>query len=468
MGIFSYIIGTGTSGLSGQRAMQQVVSTNIANVNTPGYVRQRMVFSAQSGIAGVGIQPSSGPRNRLLMDHIGMVKGQLGFHDGSNRTLSFVESATNELDGIGLGPRMTEFRENLNALTADPSNTALRREVLNGGKKLAFAFRNIRRQLTDASETSHYEMKYAAAEINRMAEEVAGLNDLVQNQEMLVGDTGNVELQELVSRRDELISQLSELADVTSVQQKDGTTSLYLGGGRLLVQADLFNEVKVSNIGNGPTYDINFTITSTDGGPDLDPVKPIGGQIGGLRDAYNSAVRDGINRVDEIAFEFVEEFNARHQSGFGLNGATGIDFFDPIAVQDGAAGSMVVANVIDDDLDNIAAATAAGNLPGGNGNLISLAECMTDIGTMPTGESFYDAWVDYRADITQQIQRATMGVQTERATAEQLENLFQNEAGVSLDEEMVMMSQAKTAFDAASQVIRAADEMAQTVLMMVR
>ena len=467
MGIFSYIIGAGQSGLSGQRAMQQVVSTNIANVNTPGYVRQRMVFAAQSGVAGVGLQPSSGPRNRLLMDHIGMVKGQLGFHGGSGRTLSFVESATNELDGIGLGPKMTEFRENLKALTADPSNTALRREVLNGGKKLAFAFRNVRRQLTDAAETSHYEMKYAAAEINRMAEEVAGLNDLIQNQEKLVGDTGNVELQELVSRRDELISQLGELADVTTVHQNDGTKSLYIGGGRLLVRADLANEVKVSNIGTGPNYDINFTITSLDG-PDLDPVKPIGGHLGGLRDAYNSAVRDGINQVDEIAFEFVTEFNARHQAGFGLNGATGIDFFEPIALVDGAAGNLGVAGVIDNDLDNIAAAAAAGNVPGGNGNLVSLADSMTDVGTMPSGSSFYEAWVDYRADITQRIQRATMGVETERATAEQLENLFQNEAGVSLDEEMVMMSQAKTAFDAASQVIRAADEMAQTVLMMVR
>jgi flagellar hook-associated protein 1 FlgK len=319
----------------------------------------------------------------------------------------------------------------------------------------------------DVVEMTHYEMKYAANEINRIATEVAGLNDLVQNQEMLVGDTGNVELQELVSRRDELISQLNELADVTSVHQEDGTTSLYLGGGRLLVQADMSNEVNLSGIGVGPNYDIKFTVTSMDG-QDLDPVKPIGGMLGGLKDSYDVAIRDGVNRVDEVAFEFIEEFNSRHQAGFGLNGATGLDFFEPIAAQDGASGNIEVAIAIDEDMDNIAAASAAGNLPGGNGNLVSLADCMTDPGTMPDGSSFYEAWVDYRADITTRIQRAAIGVQTERASAEQLNNLFQNEAGVSLDEEMVMMSQAKTAFDAASQIIRAADEMAQTVLMMVR
>jgi flagellar hook-associated protein 1 FlgK len=290
---------------------------------------------------------------------------------------------------------------------------------------------------------------------------------LVQNQEMLMSDNGNVELQELVSRRDELISQLNELADVTSVHQEDGTTSLYFGGGRLLVQADMANEVKVSAVGVGPNYDIDFTITSMDG-QDLDPVKPIGGMLGGLKDAYDESIRDGVNRVDEIAFEFMEEFNTRHQSGFGLNGATGIDFFEPAVGQDGASGNMAVALAIDDDMDNIAAATAAGNLPGGNANLVFLADCMTDSGTMPDGSSFYEAWVDYRSDVTTRIQRSAIGVQTERASAEQLDNLFLNEAGVSLDEEMVMMSQAKTAFDAASQIIRAADEMAQTVLMMVR
>jgi flagellar hook-associated protein FlgK len=79
-----------------------------------------------------------------------------------------------------------------------------------------------------------------------------------------------------------------------------------------------------------------------------------------------------------------------------------------------------------------------------------------------------EAWTNFKFDITNRIQTASMGVETERASAIQLENLFQAEAGVSLDEEMIAMSQAKTAFDASSQVIRAADEMAQTVLMMVR
>lgn len=448
--------------------MQRAASANITNVNTPGYVRQRMILGSQLGRVGVGVQRAQGPRNRLLMDHIGQVNGQLGFHVGNSNSLAMVEHATNEIEGIGLGPRMTEFEEAIRGLEADPGNIGLRKEVLNAGRKLSYAFKNTRKQFIDSAKTIQYEMKATANEVNRMAKEIAGLNEAIMNSQGVQGDVQNLDMEELFSRRDHLISRVSEMVGVTNVHKPDGTSSLYVAGGRLLVDGPNSTEIKVGQMGPGPNYALDIKITSIDG-PLLDPVKEFGGLLGGMKEGFDTSLRSGVNRIDEIAFSYINEFNARHQGGFGLNGSTGLDFFqNPGATADGAAGAMQLDAAVEASPEQIAAAVAIGNLPGGNGNLTSLAETLTDAGILADGSAVLEAWTNFKFDITNRIQTASMGVETERASAIQLENLFQAEAGVSLDEEMIAMSQAKTAFDASSQVIRAADEMAQTVLMMVR
>ena len=467
MGIFTYILGSGMGGLSGQKAAQQIASTNIANVNTPGYVRQRLWLGAVDGLAGVGTRRAQGPRNRLLMDHIGGVKGQLGFHSGHSKALLMLEYATNEIEGNGLGPRMTEFQETLRALEADPGSLALRKEVLNGARKLSAAFKATRKQFMDGANTVHYEMKYTANEVTRMSAEIAHLNQSILESNSY-SEVPNLDLEAIISKRDHLVGQVSELVDTTIIHDKNGTVDLYVAGGRLLVDGGMSNAIKVSEMGVGPNYNVDIQITSLDG-PLLDPVQGFGGQLGGLKEGYDNSIRDGVNRIDELAFNYMKEFNVRHQGGFGLGGANGLDFFqDPGVVVDGAAIFMQLDAAVEQDPDLIAAAAVVGNLPGGNGNLSFLADALDDLGVLADGSSILGAWTNLKFDITNRMQLASMGMDTERASALQLENLFQSEAGVSLDEEMIAMAQAKTAFDAASQVIRTADEMAQTILMMVR
>ena len=86
---------------------------------------------------------------------------------------------------------------------------------------------------------------------------------------------------------------------------------------------------------------------------------------------------------------------------------------------------------------------------------------------MPGGESaveFYNALV---IDVGSSKQAAIVGLEIETGSVIQLETVLESEGGVSVDEELIRMTQANQSFEAASQVIRKADEMSQTILRMV-
>ena len=68
-------------------------------------------------------------------------------------------------------------------------------------------------------------------------------------------------------------------------------------------------------------------------------------------------------------------------------------------------------------------------------------------------------------EVASSKQAATVGLEIETGSANsQLETMLESEVGVSVDEELIRMTKANQSFEAASQVIRNADQMSETVL----
>ncbi len=437
------VYGIGLSGLSANKALAAIASQNIANANTPGYVRQTMVLATRFlGLPGVDVEGPRAVRNPFLARQLVDTFGRLGYHEGMQTALSRVESAVNDLDGTGFGTQLTEFQTALGALAANPNSTVERDAAIASAKQLTAAFNSTRQQLLDGSNATYDEAVSTADQVNTMADEIAALNDQIRS---LVG--ADKSANELIGQRDELVSQLGKMVDVEAVAQKDGSVYVFVGAGRALVDESGASELKVGTPGPAPGYAVDVTL-ERDSGQSLALGAPVGGRLGGLVDAYQETMAAAVAEIDALGQTVTDAFNLAHGAGGGG------DLFEF-----NGARMSVAANVA----NNPANLNADGaGLAGSGDGAAAMAE-LIDTGN----PSLIDAWQELTRNVSEPILLAQTGVGLESATAQQLETLLLSETAVSVDEELVALSQANAAFQAASEVIKIAEQLSSTVLNLV-
>jgi flagellar hook-associated protein 1 FlgK len=147
-------------------------------------------------------------------------------------------------------------------------------------------------------------------------------------------------------------------------------------------------------------------------------------------------------------------------------------------VVDGAAGSVHLANALIGNPEGVAGSDDPTQVPGNNTVATALQDFMRDpdwglntfapapagINPLGLGTSVQDTYKGIMVGVATAQQAAETGFSIESASVTQLETLLESESGVSVDEELINMTQANQAFEAASQVIRQADEMSDTTL----
>ncbi|RQW85422.1 MAG: flagellar hook-associated protein FlgK [Geobacter sp.] len=476
MGI-NNLLNIATSGVTMARVAMEVTSENIANVNTPGYSRQKTVFetapvtTANGFPLGTGVQLASVQRSHDDLLQLQLVKGnsQYGESETKQTALSQIEPFFNEVTNDGLGQAMEDFFNSWQDLSVTPQGSAERQAVLSRSQVLVDTFHQMNTNLNDSLSSADRSLEGLTADITDKAKSIASLNEQILQTERLGGNAN-----ELRDQRDYLTQELAKKVGVSYSEQSDGTQTVTLPGGEALVQGNSFatlstevdagtglNKIMLTPVGGGASSDITATI----GGPDNSL-----GEIGGTLQVRDEIVPGYLAKLDEMARQLVTNVNSQHSSGYGLDG-TQNNFFDPakITSADIALDSTLTTN-------KIAAAgqdptTVSG--PGDNTSAFALAQLKSGSfsftvdgkTTSATLSSFYNGFV------------SSVGIDTENAansTAQndsflrQLNALRESNSGVSLDEEMANLIKYQRAFEASAKVINTASEMLDTVMNLIR
>ena len=126
--------------LQAQQVGLDVTQNNIANVNTPGYARQRVnfvpgdtVFQDDYG-AGMGVRLESivSFRSSLIDRRVNDELQAKGEYAAASEALQQVEAIFNEAGGSGLQTALDAFFNSFSALAATPEDISLREQVLAG------------------------------------------------------------------------------------------------------------------------------------------------------------------------------------------------------------------------------------------------------------------------------------------------------------------------------------------------
>ncbi len=449
------------SSLQTQQKAIDVTGNNIANVNTPGYTRQRLnIVQSQPNMSGnqllgTGVTSEKGIQrfyDQFLSGQLNSQNEGLGRWEAQQDALQKIELMFDEVSGFGLSNAMSQYWNAWQDVANQPSGVVERTSLVAAGQYMADTFNHISESLSSLREEIDLHVDSIVDDINTMAGQIADLNQKITAQE-IDGHNANT----LRDERDQLVFQLAKVIDVQSFEDGDGHMSVMVGSGRPLVEGTSTWTLLTADNGG-----VQNVLWQDSGGSTVDITSQInGGELKGWIESRDVMISDYANRLDSLAGTMITEVNALHSTGTTLDGVTttGVDFFSGSNAGTIAVNANIVANT-----DLIAAAGAAGSIPGDNSNAISIANLQSDSTLMPGNSTFDDYFNALVGDVGSDVQAAGFNHNHQETMVFSLQNYRQEISGVSLDEEMVNLIQHQHAYNAAAKMINAADEMLSTLL----
>jgi len=459
--------------LSQQRAIS-VTGNNIANVNTPGYSRQRLNMETKLpmdtpvGPVGLGVQTTTVERvyDRFLGVQMNNESASLGRWEAQKGALERVEVVFDESGGYGLNQTLSDFWNSWQDLSMNPSGTIERSVVAAKSQALADAIRQKYADLEQAQADIDAAVTSGVEDINRLTAEISDLNQKIASTE----SGGTVNANDYRDRRDLALKQLSEIIGINSFEDADGRVVVSVGSGRVLVEGGntyaLTTPTALAPATNAGHVDIEWP-----GAPVPISSEITSGKMAGWLQTRDTKIAGYMRNLDELAQTLAtgdpttpltkSSVNTLHAAGFGLDGSTGNDFF----IGSGAA-DMEVNPLILADPNRIAAASAAGAVPGDARNAAAIADLRTAL-TM-SGGTFDDAANVLVSQVGHDVQEAKSYQSHQADMLAYLDNYRESVSGVNLDEEMVNLVKYQAAYNAAAKMISMGDEMLNSLMNMIR
>lgn len=438
--------------LAHQRAME-VTANNVANVNTPGYSRQRLELTPATplvgpfGTLGRGVQDNgvSRARDTFLDASFRRDSGLLGNSTTLTSYLSQVETAFQEPSDTGLGSALDKLFQSFGDLANDPPSTANRDLVVAAGQRLVSQFHTLDTQVTAIGQDTVDRMRANVADVNAMAKQIAALNQQIQ-----ASGGPNHQAADLQDQRDALIDQMSSLVSVTVVDHGNGSIAVQ-AGSTVLVDGTATQTLQVQALAGGG---FGVGVSGSSGTVDLGP-----GAISALVDLSSVRLPAVRAKLDTLARTLVTQMNAMHSAGFTLDGTTGVNFFDPAGV---SAGTIALSSDVVASSRNVA---AAGSPAPGDG---SLALQFSTLGSAPLaalgGSSVRDFFTQVAAGVGTDVANAGQDVDSQQTLVDSADQMRSSVSGVSLEEEMTNLITQQQAYGAAARLLTVADQMMQELL----
>jgi flagellar hook-associated protein 1 FlgK len=322
----SSVLSTGTSALLAFQRALATTSHNVANINTPGYSRQKVDFATANpqnygyGDVGNGTRITDVRRvaDQLAISRLLDSSGELArlkqLSTMADRVdIMFSDTATN-VAGV-----WSNFFDSVSGLSSNASGTADRQNVLDNAGTLANRFKQLNESLNALNGEVNNGLIAGASEVNRLAAEIAQINEVI-------GSNANAAAPDLLDRRDQLIANLVGYTGGTAILQDGGIMNVYTAGGQALVVGTTASKVTTVTDPYQPER-LQLALETQGQKITLDP-KSLGGQIGGLLEFRETVLTPTQAELGRLAVGLASTFNETHHQGVDQYGQMGADFFN--------------------------------------------------------------------------------------------------------------------------------------------
>lgn len=318
------LLNIGKTAVLANSRLLNTTGNNIANINTPGYVRQRTTFVAEQFGLGVG----QGTTERLVNE---FTQKQLR-RDTTNAAYSSQYLAeANRLDALfsnaanSIATGMNNLFQQIQTANNDPTQLSNRQLVIGTSQSLLDQFNSMSTLIADQEQFLNQQLDANVSEVNDLISQIAAYN----NDIVSYGSSSSRPVPlDLLDRRDNAILKLAEYVDIQTVDSNSGEKLVFMASGQaLVVERGEFNLLSLRGEPDPNDRIIELTLQSNNNVKlELD-AQGVGGKIGALTDYRLQVINPTQRQLGQLSLALADSMNTQNKLGLTLNGTLGQDLF---------------------------------------------------------------------------------------------------------------------------------------------
>lgn len=317
-GIFSI----GISALQNAQLGLTTAGHNIANANTAGYNRQRIIQVSNiatltgSGYVGTGARVSTIERiyDNFLAKQVTSAQTSLSALDVHSSVLSEINMLLSDSDA-GLASALEGFFTGINQLSADPTSLTARQTMVSSAQSMVSRFTTLSSQLAERYESVNGRIQSYVGSINSFGQQIAQVNRQIITAEAKGIQPPN----DLYDQRDQLIAELNKVVGVQTTINNNGSLNVFFGNGQPLVIGTTAMSLAATPSSSDPKR-LTVGLVSLNGVQELPESLISGGELAGILQFRSQSLDVAANSLGQIAASVALAFNAQHALGQDLLG----------------------------------------------------------------------------------------------------------------------------------------------------
>lgn len=253
---------TAKRGLTAAQKGLDIAGQNLTNWDSVGYTRQRMTqvalapdayrsrfSSSKVGFAGQGVDITGigQTRDRFLDKRFREESGDVGYYNQSSSILGDIQAALSEYnpkDDTGLRASLLSINDALQDFSVNAYSETHANIVATEFKNLTQTLQQISGKLQSACAQQKYDLDVSVQEVNKMLQQVAGLNQAIMEDMAATRDNSYFGPNELLDERNVLLDELSQYLDLQYSNNADGTVTVSVSG-QVVVSGSKFDKLEM-------------------------------------------------------------------------------------------------------------------------------------------------------------------------------------------------------------------------------
>ena len=512
-----YSIYTAQRALATNQAAIDIINSNVANINTKGYSKQRVEISQMSSVSryqnpldasqenmGCIIDAVTRNRDMFIDSSFRQETSEVNYYKEYSDFAVQIENIMDEMGESGLSSALDDFYNGLSQLAANPNDFVVRNSLVSAAETLATKFNDIYSDLqtmrtnlvgdiSNPSTLDESKLSLMADDLNTKLASVADLNRKIN-----LSTSQGIQPNSLLDERDMLLDQISEYIPATFRLESNNTVTVSLGTVQLVsgIERTGFFTVQLGDADNPSLLQIENdggSVFSSDAYSLADSGK-IGAilQLGGS-DTDKLTINGLITSLNTLASEFADAVNTIQTNGRYIDNAISpselsnnttnpIDGAEPLDADPEAffvdsdlsgtitAGNIAVNSTISSNPYQIAAAdlTAGFNDTGNGANALLMSQVrdtnIAGIGGITTQQ--------YLLNTIGQLGTQSKNLQDNHEVKENILGYVNQKresvTGVNLDEELADLIRFQKAYEASARVMSVVKDNLSIIMNMVK